>query len=134
MKIIFTFLALLLTTASLFAQYPKAAEIKLPYNDYYTWYRVPLVKALSSEVWTITHQHSPQLASGRELEYFLIQADKPAFGGTKWKVTVLLNNGTMSVWFYFGNSDGSLKGLQESELGNVEKSLLEELRKVAATK
>jgi hypothetical protein len=120
--------------APVFAQFPKAKPVEIPYKEYYTWYRVPLLKALTSEVWTITHTHSPEQFSAKELEYFYLQAEKPSFGTMKWKVTVLLNNGVMSVWFYFANSDGSLKGLQESELGNPEKSLLEELKKVAASK
>ena len=117
-----------------FAQFPKAKPIEILYKEYYTWYRVPLLKAMTSEVWTITHTHSPEQSSAKELEYFYVQAEKPSFGTMKWKVTVLLNNGIMSVWFYFANSDGSLKGLQESELGNPEKSLLEELKKVATSK
>jgi hypothetical protein len=120
--------------APVFAQFPKAKPVEIPYKEYFTWYRVPLLKALTSEVWTVTHTHSPEQVSAKELEYFYLQAEKPSFSTMKWKVTVLLSNGVMSVWFYFANSDGSLKGLQESELGNPEKSLLEELKKVAASK
>jgi hypothetical protein len=125
---------LLFLAMPVFAQYPKAKAIEIPLKEYYTWYRVPILKTLSSEVWTISQMVIPSQFVSKDLDYFYLQAEKPSFGGMKWKVSILLNSGVMSVWFSFANSDGSLKGLQESELGAVEKSLVQELKKITESK
>lgn len=119
-------LMLFALTSQTYAQYPKAQEIQVKVKDKAYSHKATITKAVLSEAWDIVHfPHD-----GKENDSQFLSAEKLSFNGMKWKVNFLFSENMISVWFFFYNSDKSMKGLQESELGNVEKSLLSEIKKI----
>jgi hypothetical protein len=134
MKKLLTILIIIFYSVCCYAQAQKSKAIELPYNEFYTWYQNPVLKALNNEAWTVTMINEPPDFAAKQIQYFYVQAERQTQVGVKSKVSVLFNDGKMSIWFVQISADGATKPITEQNLNEEEKSLFEELRKVSKTK